>query len=194
MRRLLVLLFLLLTACTTTTPGSPAGTSGAPATTTPATGSSTQPGGDRPKDIDLAAVDLCAVVAALPRADFGLDTDRLPLAGDSSIFPGSKDCFAQGLRTNLALLVVAVLDEGAPGFVETANAKSDRTDALGFPLYLLTNPASSDSCFGALDVKDGQMLYLSYGLAAPDTEPKTPQTTLCQRVPDLARAVLAQFQ
>src|SRR5262245_50022160 len=111
MRRLLVLLFLLLTGCTTVEPGSPAAGDERPSSVTPTT--STEPSADRPKDIDLAAVDLCAVLAAIPRATFGLDTDRPPLAGESSIFPGSKDCFANGVQANLRLLAVAALDEGA---------------------------------------------------------------------------------
>lgn len=191
MRRLLVFLGLLLAGCTTTAPGTPtAGDRPTEQTTTTTTGPTSA---DRPQDIDLAAVDLCQMVSALPRANFGLDTDRPPLAGDSSIFPGSKDCFANGVKANLSLLVVAVLDEGAGEFVKSANAEVDQTDASGFPLYVLTNQASPDTCFGVLDVNDGQMLYLSYGLASPGTEPATPQTTLCQRIQDIARAALGQL-
>jgi hypothetical protein len=190
MRRLLLFLGLLLAGCTTTAPGTPtAGDEPTPQPTTTTESSSA----NRPKDIDLAAVDLCQVVGALPRADLGLDTDRPPLAGDSSIFPGAKDCFANGVQANLSLLVVAVLDEGAGEFVETANAEVDRTDANGFPLYVLKNQASPDTCFGALDVNDGQMLYISYGLAAPGAPPDTPQPTLCQRVQDIARAAVAHL-
>jgi hypothetical protein len=35
------------------------------------------------------------------------------------------------------------------------------------------------------------MLFINYGMAAPGTEPATPQTTLCQRIPDIARAAVA---
>jgi hypothetical protein len=192
MRRLLVLLGLLLAGCTTTAPGTPiAGGKVTESTTTTTTAA--EPSADRPKDIDLTAVDLCTVLAALPRATFGLDTDRPPLAGDSSIFPGSKDCFANGVQNNLSLLVVAVVGSGASEFVEGANAESDQTDANGFPLYVLKNQSSPDTCFGAVDVNDGQMLYISYGLAAPGTPPATPQATLCQRIQDVARAMLAQL-
>jgi Protein of unknown function (DUF3558) len=198
MRRLLVLVGLLLAGCTTTQPGTPTAgdrptqpSSTTTETTTTTTTTSVAPA--RPRNIDLAAVDVCAVVSALPRADLGLDTDRPPLAGDSDLFPGSKDCFANGIQHNLSLLMIAVTSQGAAEFLDGANAEINQTDASGFPLYVLTTQASPDTCFGVLDVNDGQMLYFSYGLAAPGTEPVTPQTTLCQRVPDIARAALSRL-
>lgn len=197
MRRLLVpALALLLAGCTTSSPGDP--TAGDPPATSTKTSTTTTTatsgtGVDRPKDVDLAAVDVCQVVGGLPLATFGLDTGRPPLAGDSDTFPGSKDCFANGLGQNLALLVVAVVDQGATEYLDGANATVDRTDANGFPLYVLTTPASPDSCFGALDVHDGQMLFINYGLSAPGTQPATPQATLCQRIPDIARAAVARL-
>jgi len=133
------------------------------------------------------------VLAGLPLADLGLDTDRPPLAGDSSLFPGSKDCFANGLQQNVALLVVAVVNQGVAEYLDGANAEVQQSDANGFPLYVLTTQASPDTCFGVLDVNDGQMLFINYGHG--DTEPGqgVPQATLCQRVPDIARAALARL-
>ena len=197
MRRLLVpALALLLAGCTTTQSGEPTAgqrPSGTTSSETTTTTTSTSEAPARPKDIDVTAVDLCAVLGGIPRATFGLDADHPPLAGNSSIFPGSKDCFSEGLQTNLSLLVVGVVDQGTTEFLDGADADVQTTDANGFPLYVLTNQASAQTCFGAVDVHDGQMLYLSYGVAAPDSEPKTPQATLCQRIPDIARALLAQL-
>lgn len=194
MRRLLVpLLALLLAGCATTSPGTPTAGNRVTETTTTASDPSTTTSANRPRNIDLAAVDVCQVVTALPRATYGLDTARPPLPGDSSTFPGSKDCFANGVQQNLSLLVVAVVDTGVPEYLDGANASIDQADANGFPLYVLTTRASPDSCFGALDVNDGQMLFINYGLATPGGQPATPQPTLCQRVPDIARAALAQL-
>lgn len=191
MRGLLVLVGLLLAGCTATEPGTPSAgerpsTANPPATTSAATSEAA----DRPRDIDMAAVDVCAVVAALPRESFGLDTDRPPLPGESSLFPGSRDCFANGSRNNLSLLVVAVIDQGTAEYLDGANAETNETDANGFRLHVLTTPPSPDTCFGVVDVNNGQMLYISYGLASPGSAPATPQTTLCQRIPDIARAAL----
>jgi hypothetical protein len=195
MRRSVLLVALLLAGCTATEPGTPTAGNGTTATSTnsPTTTTSATAASTRPRNIDMTAVDVCAVVGALPRADLGLDTDRPPLGGDSSLFPGSKDCFANGIANNLGLLVVAVVDQGTAEYLDGANAEVDETDADGFPLYVLTTPASPESCFGALDVNDGQMLFLNYGVGAPGSEPTTPQATLCERIPGIASAALARL-
>jgi uncharacterized protein DUF3558 len=195
MRRLIVLGCLLLAGCTTADPGTPTpgdrpGGTTTTSASTPSAETTTTPV-HRPKDIDVSAIDVCAVMTGLPRADLGLDTDRPPLAGDSGLFPGSKDCFNNGTRANLALTLVAVVDEGATQYLDGANAKVDRTEVLGFPLYVLTTPPSPSSCFGVLDVNDGQMVFINYGVATSGSQPDTSQSTLCQRVPDIARAALA---
>ena len=144
----------------------------------------------RPKPIDLAKIDICAVVAALPLREYRLDGDRPPLGGESSLFPGAKDCFAGGIQHNLSLLVVAVTGEGARSFVDSANvAAKTETVAAGYPLTVLT-PRAPASCFGVLDVHDGQMLYISYGLGNPNDQPVTPQDRLCRTIPALATAAV----
>jgi hypothetical protein len=194
MRRLIVFACLLLAGCTTADPGTPTvsdqpgGTTTNEATTTAATTTTTAV--TRPRNIDLTAVDVCQVVTGLPRPDLGLDTDRPPLADDSSLFPGSKECFNNGTAANLALTLVGVVHQGAKEYLDGANAEVHETDVGGFPLYVLTTEASPGSCFGVLDVDDGQMLFVNYGLASPSSEPVTPQDTLCRRVQDIARAAL----
>lgn len=192
MRRLLLVTGLLLAAgCTATENGTPTAT-GTPATgeqtTTTTTTTTTQA---RPRDIDMAGVDVCGLVASLPLATFGLD-QRPPTGGESSRFPGSQDCFANGIEANLGLTLAAVVDQGATEYIDGANAEVSETEVDGFPLYVL-KPRTPDSCFGALDVADGQMLYVNYGLSAPGAEPVTPQETLCERVPQIAAAALAEL-
>lgn len=192
MRRLIVFACLLLAGCTTADPGTPTPadrTSDRPSETNTTTTKSSAP--SRPRNIDLATVDICQVVTGLPRADLGLDTDRPPLPGDSNLFPGSKDCFNNGTAANLALTLVAVVNQGAAAYLDGANADIDRTDANGFPLYVLTTEASPQSCFGVLDVNDGQMIFINYGVASSSSQPATPQSTLCERVPEIAKAALA---
>jgi hypothetical protein len=196
MRRLLVVIALLLAGCTATEPGTPTvgdRPSETNTTTTEASPTTTTSAG-RPRNIDMATVDICAVFSALPLATYGLDTDRPPLGGDSDVFPGSKDCFANGLQSRLGLTLVAVVDQGAAEYADGANAqvKVDRTDVDGFALYVLT-PPDPNSCFGVLDVNDGQMLDINYGTVSSGSQPATPQATLCQRVPEIAKAALAQL-
>ncbi|MBB4906496.1 DUF3558 family protein [Actinophytocola algeriensis] len=191
MRRLLLVTGLLLTAgCTATENGTPT-TGDQPTTTTTTTTTTTAETQIRPRDIDMAGVDVCGLVAALPLTTFGLD-QRPPTGGESTSFPGSRDCFANGIAANLGLTLVAVVDEGAADYADGANAEVSVTEVDGFPLHVLKPPVP-DSCFGALDVADGQMLYVNYGLSAPGEQPVTPQATLCERVPRIAAAALAQL-
>lgn len=168
----------------TTTSDEPPTTSSAPETTT------SSPGGSRPTSFDMAAVDVCQLVSQLPLQTFGLDGDRPPVGGDSSIFPGSKDCYAGGIQANLGLTLIAVVDEGAADFAGSANAESSETEVAGYQVFVL-KPQDPSGCFGAVDVNDGQLLFINYGMSIPDTEPITPQDQLCQVVPDIAAAALA---
>jgi uncharacterized protein DUF3558 len=175
---------LLLAGCTTSQVGTP--TAGDRPT---ATSTTTATPDHRPRDIDMAGADVCRLVTALPLATFGLDRSRAPVGGDSALFPGSRDCFVNGTAANLALTLVAVADVGVAEFLDGANVDVDRTEVRGYPLYVLT-PPTPESCFGALDVADGQLLYVNYGLGSPGAEPATPQATLCERVPGIAAAAL----
>lgn len=157
--------------------------------TEPPTDEPTAPSVNRPRDVDLAAVDICQVVGTLPLRDYGLDGDRPPVGGNSSLFPGSKDCFAGGIQNNLSLTLVAVTTEGADSFVDSANAEAAASSAAGFPLTVL-KPRNPANCFGVVDVADGQFLYLAYGLGSPGQQPATPQTTLCSAVPTIATAAI----
>lgn len=195
MRRLLLVTGLLLAGCTTGEAGTPTGGEEPTTTTTTTTATATATtttGSARPKDVDVAGLDVCELVTSLPMATFGLDQDRPPIGEDSMNFPGSKECFANGIDKNLALKITAVVDQGASEFAEFADAEVSESDVDGFPLYLL-KPSMAHSCFGALDVADGQMIYLNYGLSAPGSEPITPQATLCSRVPQIAAAVVAKL-
>jgi hypothetical protein len=185
MRRLLLVTGLLLAAgCTAAEQGTATGGQ----TTTTTTTTTTTETRTHPREINLTNVDVCELVGSLPLGTFGLD-ERPPTGGESSSFPGSQDCFANGIAANLGLTLVAVVDEGAADYAGSANAEVSETEVDGFPLYVLT-PQVPDSCFGALDVADGQMLYINYGLSAPAEQPVTPQATLCARVPEIAAAAI----
>ncbi|HWM06293.1 MAG TPA: DUF3558 family protein [Actinophytocola sp.] len=187
---------LLLAACSTAEPGEP--TAGdPPATTEPGTAVETAtpteqtvaPSASRPRDLDLAAVDICQVVGKLPLREYGLDGDRPPIGGTSVVFPGAKDCFAGGIQNNLSLTLIAVTSEGAGSYVDSANAGKTASTVAGFPLTVL-EPANPANCFGVVDVADGQLLHVAYGLGSPGQQPVTGQDKLCSTVPVIAEAAI----
>ncbi|MPZ80591.1 MAG: DUF3558 domain-containing protein [Actinophytocola sp.] len=195
--RIVLASLLLVAGCSSAEPGEPTVGDATTSTTTDrtdeptGTSESTETGTsvDRPREIDLKAVDICQVVAKLPLKSYGLDGDRAPLGGDSTIFPGSKECFANGIEKNLSLTLVAVTNEGAESFVESANADITSGEAAGFPLAVL-KLAQPANCFGVLDVHDGQFIYVSYGLSNPAEQPATPQDQLCRTVSTIATATI----
>ncbi|MFC7624541.1 DUF3558 domain-containing protein [Microlunatus sp. GCM10028923] len=166
-----------------------------PAAQPPTTGDSAPPEAppkvERPKNLDMAKADPCELVDGLPRKTFGLD-DRKGLADDdSAVFPGNPSCFTLGFRTNLGLSVVTVSTEGVTSYIESVNVYPTPVTVKGYPAYVLAPERQPENCYGVVDVNDGQLLYLSYGLNIPDEEPITPQQKLCEQVPQLAEELLA---
>ncbi|HEY7597467.1 MAG TPA: DUF3558 domain-containing protein [Actinophytocola sp.] len=188
---------LLVAGCSATRTGEPT-TDKPPATGETTTGRTDEPtrgptpseGPKRPKDIDIASLDPCALMNKVPVRKYGLD-GRKPVGGTSSLFPGNKDCFSGGIDNNLGLTFVAVADKDAGDFVETANARVTEYDAEGYPLYVLQNQNARLTCFGVLDVHDGQFIWIAYGMGSPNQRPITPKTKLCQTVPMIAASTVS---
>jgi hypothetical protein len=193
---------LLVAGCSATEPGEPV----AGGDQTERTGEPTEPTGNtettesaetseptdvptRPKDIDLTSVDICAVMKKVPVRKYGLD-GRAPIAGTSSVFPGNKDCYSGGTAKRLGLTLIAVTDQDAGDFAETANAEVSEFDAQGYPLYVL-KPQQPANCFGMLDVHDGQFVWIAYGSGGPADRPATPQDQLCKTVPMIAASTVS---
>jgi len=197
MRRLLALTGLLLAAgCTATSPGTPVAgddpttVTTEPTTTTTAT-TTTATTASRPRDIDIAGLQVCPLLGKLPLGDYGVDPART-VGGESSLFPGSQDCFANGPDTNLGLTLVAVVGQGAAEYLDGARAEVTETAAGGFPVYVLKT-AEPSSCFGVVDVHEKQMVFVNYGVNVPGEQPVTPQRTLCDRVTQIASATITQL-
>jgi hypothetical protein len=190
---------LLVAGCSTSEAGAPV-PAGDPASTTEQTGeptettetptsSTTVEGPNRPKDIDVATVDPCALLTKMPVRKYGLD-GRAPVDTTSSMFPGSKACYSGGIDKNLGLTLVAVKDKGAGEFLETANAEVTEFDAQGYPLYVLRNEQVVGLCLAVLDVHDGQFIWISYGVSLTGDGPQTPVSKLCKTVPVIAASTI----
>jgi uncharacterized protein DUF3558 len=182
-------------ACSSAEPGTPSAGDD-PTTATRTTGdesseepTSTESSVDRPKAIDMASIDICQVLAAVPPAPFGLD-GRAPLPDESSSFPGAKSCFTSGISANLGLLLTAVTDEGVDDYVESVTAEPAETTVKGYRVVVLTPTSNAEDCFGVIDVDDGQLLHINYGPNSPGEPPVTPQATVCERIPQIAEAAL----
>jgi hypothetical protein len=181
---------LVLAGCSGTETGTPVAgdTTTTSSTTTTTTGS--EPGDTRPKEIDMATLDVCGLVSKLPVQQFGIAADRPPVGGDSSIFPGSKDCYTNDIQANLGLTLVAVATEGAEDYAASvSNAEVLEKEAAGYEVWVL-KPTDPSGCLGAVDVNKGQLLFINYGQSRPGDQPVTPQDQLCAKVPEIAAAAL----
>ena len=187
------------TACSATEPGEPTAggeqteRTGAPESTdtetTEPTETETSEVPTRPKEIDLTSDDICAVMKKVPVRKYGLD-GRPPIGGTSSAFPGQQDCYSGGTTKKLGLSLIAVTDQNAGDYAETANAEVSEFDAQGYPLYVL-KPAQPANCFGMLDVHDGQFIWIAYSSGGPIDNPTTPQDQLCKTVPMIAASTIS---
>jgi hypothetical protein len=202
MRRLwggaLALAFVI-TACSRAEPGAPvAGPTRAPgpgpsteaeptATATTTARPSPTTGSPRPRPLDLAAVDPCALLRDIRPNDYGIDMVGPGTGGSSSVFPGARDCFASGVRANMGVDLIPVLDEGFEDYVGAVRASTSRSAVAGYPFALL-RPSDPGACFGVLDVHDNQLLYLSVSTGVG--EPPAPQDTMCGLLPKLAGAAV----
>ncbi|HEV7647526.1 MAG TPA: DUF3558 family protein [Actinophytocola sp.] len=194
---------LLVAGCSTTEAGKPTAGDTSPTTTDrtdepteTTTTTSIEPSREspqRPKNIDLTPLDICGVLNKVPVRRYGLD-GRAPVGGTSSLFPGNKDCFSGGIDNNLGLTLIAVRDKDAGEFVQTANAEVTEFDAEGYPLYVLRNSASAYTCFGVLDVHDGQFVWIAYGMGNPADRPVTPMAKLCKTVPLIAASTVSALR
>jgi Protein of unknown function (DUF3558) len=189
---------LLVAGCSTSRAGAPAPAddptstteqSGEPTESTEnTTTATTTEGPNRPKDVDLAPVDPCALLNKMPVRTWGLD-GRKPVNTNLSRFPGAKACFSNGTEKIFGLTLAAVTDTGTGEYLDTVNAKITEYDAQGYPLYTLTNPQVVNGCLGVLDVHDGQFVYISYG--RPDLDaPVIPTAKLCKTLTEIAAATV----
>lgn len=161
---------------------------GEPGTTEPAPPTTSEPGANRPRDIDLTKADICEAVGKLPLTSYGMDAGHPPRASKSSIFPNSTNCFAEGVAKNLSVSVVGVVSQGFDSYVSTSIAQVTKGTAAGFPSAVIKGQDKT-VCFDVVDVHDGQMVYVAYGMNSPTGKPATPQPTLCQRAQAIAAAV-----
>jgi hypothetical protein len=144
-------------------------------------------GSTRPQPIDLARVDPCALLRDIHPNEFGIDMVGPGTGGNSSVFPGARDCFTSGVRSNMGVDLIPVLNEGFDDYVGAVQASTSRVEVAGYPFALL-RPSDPGACFGVVDVHDHQLLYLSVSTGVGD--PPAPQDTMCGLLPKLAGAAL----
>lgn len=187
-----------LAGCSEANPGRPvaAGSSERPPTSTstsdtsdPGTTSAPPTSSNRPKAIDMAAVDPCKLLRDVRPTDFGIDMATDGTGGNSSVFPGSKDCSASGVRSNMGLGLTAVVTEGFDSYTGSINpdkAAVTNGEVGGFR-FAQVRPTRPESCFGVVDVNDGQMLYLVIGSYS---DPPASQDTMCGLVPRITEVAM----
>ena len=138
----------------------------------------------------MAAVDPCAVLDKMPRAQVRSRRPTGPVGSTSGVLPRQQGLLTGGIPKNLGLTLVAVKDKGAAEFLETANAEVTEFDAQGYPLYLLQNEEIVGLCLGLLDVHDGQFVWITYGMASTTDRPEIPSAKFCKTVPVIAASTV----
>ncbi|ROP39578.1 DUF3558 domain-containing protein [Saccharothrix texasensis] len=139
---------------------------------------------DRPKAIDVAGVDPCALLTGAQRAEFGLD--QPPQPNDDA--PGKKSCtISRGDREHF-VGITADTTAGVDDYAKS-EGKVTRLEVGGFPALLVeADTALGLSCSVTVDVADGQVVDVgAFSLGEVDL------TGLCRIVQPVAAAVVTNL-
>ena len=151
--------------------------------------STTRDTATRPASIDLRDVDPCALVDGLDKPALGLD-ERAAITQKLPLLPDSKACFVSGAETNTSLAVGVVRGAGVGEFVQLTPGESDPLTAAGYPGVEVVPSGIGSVCLGAVDVADGQFVYLKVAAANPVVTPLPSVDELCRTLPRAADAVI----
>jgi hypothetical protein len=186
--------------CTNSRAGTPeAGSGSSPPSTTVATPSSSA---SRPRPLDLAGVDTCAVLTARQLTVLAVDTPPRPgAAGAGSLLAGSPGCTFGSDGQQYGFLILASTTMGLPEYLSKAEANPSRqTIAVkGYPAVqeeggLSAPERGSGACFVDVDVADGQLLGVQFSQIAASQDKRLPIETVCAKAREVAEAAVTTLQ
>jgi hypothetical protein len=148
--RICILLFaaLLAAGCTTTSAGEP----------TPATNTSPEGEQTRPREILLDDLDPCSMLSQDDYDEYRVEEAGEPDENDQ----GNKRCYWQSEIGFMS--VTLVTHEGIEAQQERTNPIEPADPIENFPTYTVTLSDVDNSCFTAVDVADGQYLFVQAGV------------------------------
>ena len=143
---------------------------------------------NRPKKIELTGQDACRLGRKLPLAELGFDAAKVSGPSPSGSFPGNKECLFNGLAGGPTLLVTPVTNEGMDSYLPTTADQVTQIEIDGFPGAVVKPLRTKTTCFGVVDVADGQLLSVKVGSALG---PEGLQDKYCAAIPRVASAAVA---
>lgn len=196
MRRLAIpfVLAAVLTGCSSQQPGTPSAgdrTSGAPTTGTSA---GTAPV-NRPKAVDLKALDPCSLITPETKKTLGLRTvESVP--ADADYGEGSKTCGVTYEDRKFNWDISTLVNGGVDRLKRTVGKDKELTElkVAGYPGYLTkgkTQGTGSPLCEIYLDANDGQLLLVSVTVPFGDDSAVDSACEKVKPLADAAGAVLA---
>ncbi|MCX2948217.1 DUF3558 domain-containing protein [Lentzea sp. NEAU-D7] len=166
MRRLAIpfLLAAVLAGCSSTEPGKPSASDQTGSAPTTGTSTGTTPV-NRPKAVDLTAVEPCSLITSEQRTALGLSKvepgNPLPDFGE-----GSKRCNQTYASVKFVSSIHTVLNGGADRLKRTTGeSKLTSLQVAGYPAYLTQReaPGGAPVCEIYVDAHDGQLLLVDAG-------------------------------
>jgi hypothetical protein len=138
----------------------------------------------RPKTINIEAMDPCTLLTDAQRAEFGLD--RPPVADDE---PGKPGCSLSREDRKYSVGVYLDTEKGIETFTDPPRPDVTKLQVGGFPAVLVETTSSVGlACSIHVDVSDGQMVDVQ-AHSLGDTDVKA----LCQVAQPAAGAVVANL-
>ncbi|GAA1269356.1 DUF3558 domain-containing protein [Saccharothrix xinjiangensis] len=138
---------------------------------------------DRPKKIDVAAVDPCATLTEAQRALFGATGEPRP--GTATTYQ-SPTCNFSREDHRWGFRVTTVTTTGISWYTDGSFAvEPEHLEVGGFPAVLGRAPGDDEVCFLGVDVADGQMVDVQVS-----SFEDVPADELCRLAPQIAGAVV----
>ncbi|MEU7478726.1 DUF3558 domain-containing protein [Lentzea sp. NPDC042327] len=189
MRRVVVpfLLAAVLTGCSSTEPGTPS--AGGQTSTGTQTGTSAKSAPvNRPRAVDLLALDPCTLVTPETRTALGIRSVQ-PGTPDADYGEGSRGCGTSYEDRKFLWSIDTVVNGGADRLKRTVGQATGLTEleVAGYPAYLATGRSGNRTaqCEVFLDANEGQLLRVAVtaGLGNDSTA-----DSACERAKPLAEA------
>jgi len=124
-------------------------------------------------------------------ADFGW-TGKTPSEFDSLAVPGNKECIVANTAKKETVTIAAITNKGAVEFTHDGKGEGVAPiKIVGFPAYtFVPKTAVGGDCDVLVDVADGQMLYVAWGVQVSTGAAVPPPEERCANATKVAEGAM----
>jgi hypothetical protein len=188
----LVVVGVLLAACTAGPPAPPPGSPGAAPTSAAAPSTVALP--PRPREVRLDGVDPCSLLTPELRAEQGLTEEPLSGSAYSALYRGQvSDCTVTGFATPRFTLALALATSAGVEVFDPRNPDATYTvvEVAELPALVASLRNFPEFCTVVVDVAPEQAVNVQFRDGG--NQPRVPQPELCRRAQEVAGSVMVEL-